>query len=198
MLNKVSASIRTSCPSNSTNPYATSSPLPPITPPTSYNDSNISSQKLCLLPTHHPPQHLNEPHTSLLPSPKRVPPPASNITATTTFGWNFITKPTILPPHTSTNYHVYCNPRYPTPPSPFAAASCHIDYHHGYLSPLSNTNYASHYLTHLTNPSARADVDSTHLVIISSNVDTSTRSPHTTQSAMVSPPLMHLSFQQPC
>jgi hypothetical protein len=94
MLNKVYASIDTSCPSNSTNPYVISSPIPPITPPTSYNNSNISSPKLCMSPVHHPPQPLNEPHTSSLPSLKRVPTPASSITATTTFGRNFITKPT--------------------------------------------------------------------------------------------------------
>ena len=197
MLNKVSASIRTSCPSNSTNPYATSSPLPPITPPTSYYDSNIYSQKLRTSPAHHSLQHLNKPHTSSLPSPKRVPSPASNITATTTFGWNFIMKPTMLAPSTSPYYQVFCHPRHPIPSSPFAIASHQTNYHHGYLSLLSNANYTSHYLTHLTNPSAHADVDWTHLAITSSNVDTSTRSPPTTQSAMVLPPLLHLSFQQP-
>ncbi len=132
-----------------------------------------------------------------LPSPKRVPAPASNITATTTFGRNSITKSTTLPPNTSTYYQAYYHPRHLTPSSPFAAASRQTYYHHGYLSPPSNANYASRYSTHLTNPTARADVDLTHLVITSSNVDTSTNSALITQSATVSQPLLHLSSPQP-
>ena len=126
-----------------------------------------------------------------------MPTPASSITATTTFGRNFITKSTTLPPNTSTYYQAYYPPKHLTLSSPSAAASCQTYCHHGYLSPLSNANYASHYSTHLTNPSAYADAASTHLAITLSNVDTSTRSLPTTQSTMVSPPLLHLSFPQP-
>ncbi len=49
---------------------------------------------------------------------------------------------------------VWCNPEWLTltPSSPSATAYPQTGYHHGYLSPPSNANYPSHYLTHLTNP----------------------------------------------
>jgi hypothetical protein len=93
MLNKVSASIETSCPSNSTNPYATSSHLPPITPPTFYNDSNISSPKLCI----HLPSKTHARPFDLSFNPDLTPLPLINHTCPyTTIGFDITI--TALPP----------------------------------------------------------------------------------------------------
>ena len=175
MLNMVSAYIRTSYLSNSTNRFATSS-HPLSTPPsTFYNNTNISSQKLHTSPAHHLPQLLKEQHISYHPSQKRVLAVVSNNIAATTSGRNSITKYTTLPPNISTSYQAYYHHKHLTPSSPFAAANRHTNYHPGYLSPLANTNFASHSSTQLTNPSAHADTASISLVTTSSNADTSTK-----------------------
>jgi hypothetical protein len=102
--------------------------------------------------------------------------PASKPTATTTFGQNSITNSTTPPLTIFTSSQAYFPLKHLTPSSPSAAAYHKIDYHPGSFSPPSNANFVSLYSTKLINPSAHVADTTTHLVIISFNVDESTKS----------------------
>ena len=175
MHNMVSASTTTSYPSNYTNPSVTSSKHPPTPPPTSYNDSNVSSHRLHISHAHPQHQHTIASHISSLLSLKKARDPASKPTATTTCGQNSITNSTTQHLTNFTSSQAYFPLKYLTPSSPSAAVYHKIDYHPGFSSPPSNANFVSHYLTELINPSAHVGDATTHSVIISFNVDESTK-----------------------